>query len=287
MARKTNLPDLLKLQEFPQPEIWNLRYPVLLCHGFGALASLFNPSPLHETAMILRSHGIKAFAPNIVPYATIEIRAAAWGKIIAKLLESIPEKKIHIVAHSMAGLDIRYALHRLQFHDHVASFITFSSPHHGSPLADLALETPELLRKPFIKLTDFLGTKTYPSINSDARGALHQLSPDYVINTFNKECPPVDKTPLFSITSSCGLGTDTPIGTALHSFNKYIYEKEGENDGFVSRNSSAFGEVLFHTDLSHYEQIRLLLNKKDEPRWKSVWKRIYATQKQLEQEMKI
>ncbi len=284
MSKKSNLPDLLKLQEFPQPEIRNLRYPVLLCHGFGALASLFNPSPLHETAMILRSHGIKAFAPNIVPYATIEIRAAGWGKIVAKLLESIPERKIHIVAHSMAGLDMRYALHRLQFHDHVASLITFSSPHHGSPLADLILETPEVLRKPLIKLTDYFGSKTYPSINSDARGALHQLTPDYVKNVFNEQCPPDSKVPFYSITSSCGIGTEREIGAVLNTFNKHIYEREGENDAFVSRKSAAWGEVLFNADLSHYEQVRLLLSKKDESRWESVWKRIYTIQRQIEQE---
>ena len=284
MGKKTDSKKLFELHEFPQPEIWPLRYPVLLCHGFGALASLFNPSPLHETAMILRSHGIQAYAPNIVPYATIEVRAGAWGKVIAKLLKQLPEKKIHIVAHSMAGLDIRYALHRLQFHDNVASLITFCSPHHGSPLADLAMKAPEFFQKIFISISNYLGSKSYPDVHSDARGALLQLSPEHVIHKFNKTCPVTETVPLYSITSSCGVGTSTPIGKALKTFNRYIYDIEGENDGFVSRKSAAFGEVLFHTDLSHHEQIRLVLGKNGEERWKNTWKQIYQKLREIEQQ---
>ena len=283
MNRKP-LAERLQLEEFPQPEIRHLTYPLLLCHGFGALASVFNPSPLHETAMILRTKGMKAFAPNIVPYATIEVRAAAWGKIIARILKSQQEKKLHIVAHSMAGLDIRYALHRLDLSPHVASFITIASPHHGSPLANLALETPDFIRDTMIKMTDYLGSKTYPEIDSNALGALHQLSPEYVTETFNKECPWNSPVPQYCITASCGLGTGIPIGAALNVFNHYIFDREGENDGFVSCKSATFGPVLTHTDLSHYEQIRLFLRNRDENRWESLWNVICSKLQEIEAE---
>lgn len=284
MNAKKSLTERIKLEEFPQPEMWSLKYPVLLCHGFGALASVFSPSPLHDTAIILRQHGIKAFAPNIVPYATIEVRAAAWGKIIARILKDLPEQKIHIVAHSMSGLDIRYALQRLDLEPHVASLITLCSPHHGSPLANLALETPDVLRETMIKMTNYFGSKTYPEIDSNALGALHQLSPEYVTEDFNQRCPWNHNIPLYCITASCGLGTGIPIGASLNVFNRYIFDREGENDGFVSRKSAEFGEVLYHTDLSHYEQIRLFLRQRDEERWKNLWTIIYNKQKDIETE---
>ncbi len=282
MNSQKPLAERFKLDEFPQPEVWNLKYPVLLCHGFGALASVFNPSPLHETAIILRNHGIKAFAPNIVPYATIEVRAAAWGKIIARILKELPEKKLHVVAHSMAGLDMRYALRRLDLDPYIASLITLCSPHQGSPLANLALETPDLLRDTIIKMTDFFGSKTYPKIDSNALGALHQLTPEYVTTEFNPNCPWEHDIPVYSITASCGLGTGVPIGASLNVFNRYIFECEGENDGFVSLKSAEFKEVLLHTDLSHHEQIRLFLRQRDEGRWKNLWKVIYDKQKDIE-----
>ena len=67
---KSNPPALIKrlqLKEFTQPDIIQTKYPMFLCHGFGALGSLMKPSPLHDPAMLMREHGVIAFAPNVVP----------------------------------------------------------------------------------------------------------------------------------------------------------------------------------------------------------------------------
>jgi triacylglycerol lipase len=49
------------------------------------------------------------------------------------------DARIHIIAHSMGGLDARYALHRdvLGLRARVASLSTIATPHRGSPIADL------------------------------------------------------------------------------------------------------------------------------------------------------
>ncbi len=57
----------LELDEFPEPEVVHLNHPVLLCHGYGAIASLVKPAPLYDVAMLMRGHNVLAFAPNIVP----------------------------------------------------------------------------------------------------------------------------------------------------------------------------------------------------------------------------
>lgn len=67
----------MELKEFPGPEIIHLKHPVLLCHGYGAIATLVKPSPLYDIAMMMRRHHVLAYAPNIVPYAKIETRARA------------------------------------------------------------------------------------------------------------------------------------------------------------------------------------------------------------------
>ncbi|MDX1639830.1 MAG: alpha/beta hydrolase, partial [Balneolaceae bacterium] len=109
-----------KLEAFPEPEYIRLEHPVLLCHGYGAFASLVKPSPLNDIALFMRSHGVLAFAPNIVPYAKIEIRSREWKTLIRQLSERYDIPKFNIIAHSMGGLDIRYALARLELERHVA-----------------------------------------------------------------------------------------------------------------------------------------------------------------------
>lgn len=51
-----------------------------------------------------------------------------------------PDKKVHIIAHSMGGLDGRYLLSPANpgnIADRVCSLTTIGTPHQGSPLADL------------------------------------------------------------------------------------------------------------------------------------------------------
>src|SRR5699024_4307265 len=102
-------------------------YPVLLCHGYGAIASLVKPSPLYDIAMLMRRHHVMAFAPNIVPYAKIEVRAARWVKLMQAIIKQSQAEKLNIIAHSMGGLDMRYALSQLGASEHAASFTTIST----------------------------------------------------------------------------------------------------------------------------------------------------------------
>jgi len=49
-----------------------------------------------------------------------------------------PSKKVHIIAHSMGGLDARYLLSKNEngIADYVSTLTTVGTPHSGSPLAD-------------------------------------------------------------------------------------------------------------------------------------------------------
>jgi triacylglycerol esterase/lipase EstA (alpha/beta hydrolase family) len=61
--------------------------------------------------------------------------------LAAQVAARFPNGKVHIIAHSMAGLDARYLLsHNLQSlanPGRVASLSTVATPHCGSPVADL------------------------------------------------------------------------------------------------------------------------------------------------------
>ena len=129
MAKLTStaIRRLTKLEPFPQPEIIPLRHPVVLMHGLSLLAFLARGGHLHEEAMYLRVRGVMAFAPNVSPYDTIPARAATWKKHLREIMLQTRHDKIHLIAHSMGGLDARYLISKLGMYQHVLSLTTNSS----------------------------------------------------------------------------------------------------------------------------------------------------------------
>lgn len=260
-----------ELNEFPEPETVDLKHPVLLCHGYGAIASLVKPSPLYDVAILLRSHNVQAFAPNIVPYAKIETRAESWVKRIHELSESIPGGKVNIIAHSMGGLDIRYALSKLDVAQNVASLTTVSTPHRGTSLAELTLKTPETIRDKLADFLDWMGDRIYPHTKSDSVGSAAQLTRQYVTEVFNPSVPNVDDIPYYSYSSAVGKGTENPIRVIARYQNKHIFEIEGPNDGMVSVESAKWGEHVETSNLSHLEQMNMRVKNGREGVFKSFW----------------
>ena len=271
MSERTNLLQRFKLLEFPQPEIFRTKYPILLCHGFGAIGSLVKPSPLHDPCMLMREHGIIAFAPNIVPYASIETRAKNWVRIIKAVCTQYDLDKVNVVAHSMGGLDMRHALAHLGIQDKVASLTTIASPHHGTFLADLVLKTPEILTERISEVVDWFGNNVYPNEKSDAIGSVEQLTIGYVKDQFNEDTPDPEGIPIFSYGAAVGKGTNYTLNPIFKFQNVQIFEKEGVNDSFVSVESSKWGEYMGCVNISHLNQINVQVSKDNRPRYNDLW----------------
>ncbi|MTI88152.1 MAG: alpha/beta hydrolase [Balneolaceae bacterium] len=271
MSEKKSLLTRFALKEFPQPEIVQLKYPVFLCHGYGAISSLVKPSPLHDPCMLMREHGVMAFAPNIVPYACIETRAKNWARLIRQVCNQHHFEKINIVAHSMGGLDIRHAIAHMDIEDNVASFTTLATPHRGTYLADLILKTPETLTEKISEVVDWFGNNVYPQEKSDAIGSVEQLTLNYVRTTFNPATPPPEHIPIFSYSAAVGKGTESSLNPIFKFQNTQIYEHEGINDSFVSVESATWGEHLGTVSLSHLNQINVQVNKENRPVYYNFW----------------
>lgn len=261
----------MQLEEFPQPDPVFIPLPVVLCHGFGAMGNLYGKGLMHDVAMMYREHCIVSFAPNIVPYARISIRAQAWSDHILKVKKSTGAQKVHAIAHSMAGLDLRYAIHKFELHKHLASLTTVSTPHEGTSLTGLTLNAPDSVQRSLAGIINWFGNNVYPSVPSDVLGALEELSPDYVKNKFNPSNPDHRDVKYFSAVASCGKGTDHPISKLLVPFNQYLFDREGLNDGYVSESGARYGRVIASTYLSHAEQIGLQLPNKYRAEWKRFW----------------
>lgn len=271
MADRSTLLKRFELKVYPQPELLQLNYPVFMCHGYGAIGSVIKSGPMHDPCMEIRTHGVAAIAPNIVPYARIETRAENWVELIEKFCNDQGYEKVNVVAHSMGGLDMRCALTNLGVADKVESLTTLATPHHGSSLADLVLKTPELVMEKLSEMFDWFGDNMYPKTKSDALGSLEQLTCSYMQDTFNPNHPDVDGVSYYSYSAAVGKGTKHSINPVLKFQNNQIFDKEGENDAFVSVESAKWGTHLKTVPLSHLAQMHLQMNKETQAIYQNFW----------------
>jgi triacylglycerol lipase len=108
---------------------------VVFAHGFGGTADSWDPAI--STAIEADGHAVlRASVPSV---EGVEERAAALVPQIDPFLAATGATQVHIIAHSMGGLDARYAISSLGLAPKVASLTTISTPHAGTPLADVAL----------------------------------------------------------------------------------------------------------------------------------------------------
>lgn len=277
MAETPAILKRFKLKQFPQPDLILLKYPIILCHGFGAVGSLIKPSPLHDPCMMMREHGVIAIAPNSVPYATIETRAQNWVRLIRQICEEHHFEKVNIIAHSMGGLDIRYALAHLDIHPLIASLTTVATPHHGTYLADLILKTPDRITEKLGEFMDWFGETVYPDEKSDVVRSVEQLTRSYIQDKFNPNTPDPDNIPIFSYSAAVGKGTDFSLNPVFLFQNTQIFDKEGANDSFVSVKSATWGEHLGTIALSHMNQINVQVSRENKPKFKDFWLGIAKT----------
>jgi len=73
--------------------------------------------------------------------ADLETRATELGDQITGILDANAATKVHIIAHSMGGLDARTLIVREpDWAERIASLTTIGTPHWGTPVADRLLE---------------------------------------------------------------------------------------------------------------------------------------------------
>lgn len=118
-----------------------LRAPIVLVHGlFGFARVRFGSwvkfDYFHGIPAALEAAGNRAVAAQLPPTGSIACRAE---QLKAFLLRHFPDEPVHLIAHSMGGLDSRYMISRLGMAGHVLSLTTLGTPHRGSPFADWAI----------------------------------------------------------------------------------------------------------------------------------------------------
>ncbi|HEU4611724.1 MAG TPA: alpha/beta fold hydrolase, partial [Kofleriaceae bacterium] len=116
--------------------------PVVLVHGLFGFDRIGVPGVrLHYFRGIvnhLEHAGCHAHAVRLPAAASVPDRA----RILADKIAALPHRRVDIIAHSLGGLDARYALAHLGLASKVRALVTIGTPHRGTPLADLAVGGP-------------------------------------------------------------------------------------------------------------------------------------------------
>ncbi|HEX8072233.1 MAG TPA: alpha/beta fold hydrolase [Pyrinomonadaceae bacterium] len=88
----------------------------------------------------LRDQGFTVEHTSVSFAAGVERRAADLKREVERVLRTHNAPQVHIIGHSMGGLDARHMIVNLQMADRVASLTTIGTPHDGSPVARWVLE---------------------------------------------------------------------------------------------------------------------------------------------------
>lgn len=110
------------------------QHPVMLVHGLGADKSCFSTmeAHLHRAGYTVYSVDYSCLGSDIEACAKNLEREAAW------LLEKTGSDRVHVVAHSLGGVVLRWASAHTRLRDWLGVGITLGSPHRGTPTARLA-----------------------------------------------------------------------------------------------------------------------------------------------------
>ncbi len=84
----------------------------------------------------LEAHGFSVSHPNQDFSGSVDLRAEQLRDRVNDVLRTSGVTKVHIIAHSMGGLDARHMIVDKLMADRVATLTTIGTPHHGSPVAD-------------------------------------------------------------------------------------------------------------------------------------------------------
>ena len=144
---------------------------IVLAHGvlgFGNLIGVptfinyFNGVAAH-----LRRSGHNVIAPQVNPFGSVAQRG---DQLAAAILRQAPAgERVHILAHSMGGLDARHAItHVPDVSGRVATLVSIGTPHRGSPVADAIADRTDPL---FAHIPTFV----VDQLQRNA-GALHDLT---------------------------------------------------------------------------------------------------------------
>lgn len=258
----------------------SLKYPILLVHGYGArdqgLLACWGRLPAY-----LEGLGLDVHLSSHDSYGTVSGNAIQLAEIIHKLAPA--PKKMHIIAHSKGGLDVREALEITGVRERVASLITLGTPHNGIEFIEKLSSLPSVLKSGVTSLGDKVA-KLLGDEDPATMQAFRDMSPA-VCQERNERLPIPEDLPYLAVAGACSrLGSCIDLTVNYH----YLSFKDCPSDGLVPIESALFGprqEIwraagdspgISHHDLCDFHQ-RDLRIERCQLNSESNWQQVLAT----------
>jgi triacylglycerol lipase len=207
---------------------------IILAHGLfgfgdllpGVLSFLPSLHYFNGVADHLRENGHTVLEPQVNPIGSIQSRGDQLAMKILK--QTSPNDRVHILAHSMGGLDARHAItNRNDLVPRIATLVTIGTPHRGSPVADAIVSGSGPL---FQAIPNSFKHKLQQNA-----GALHDLTSGACI-PFNQGTADAANVRYINVAGDASLGGDELL---LFQLAAAIGNITGEiNDGVVTKSSA-------------------------------------------------
>ncbi|HTJ46971.1 MAG TPA: hypothetical protein VL463_32935 [Kofleriaceae bacterium] len=216
------------------------RTGVVLVHGLMGFDQLgIGPTRVdyfRGIASTLEAAGCEVITARMSPLASVPVRAAQ----LARVVEQLPHDRLVFVAHSMGGLDARWAIAREGLASRTAALLSIGTPHRGTPIADL------LAVRPLERARRAMGRF---GLSSEAIDWLttHRLE---MLNRELADVPGVRYACLITATSD-----RTRVHPLLRAPHAYLARAHGPSDGLVPRSSQIWGEIVGEEECDHWAQI--------------------------------
>jgi triacylglycerol lipase len=211
----------------------------------------------------LEASGNVVLVPRVSPTASVATRA---GELKAYLLSHLGRRPVHLIAHSMGGLDARYMISRLGMEQQVLSLTTIGTPHRGTTFADFGVA----------RLTRWLR----PAFRAAG------LPEDAFFDLTTERCRRFNETvldaPGVRYTAVAGICEKPWLGGMWALPSHIVGRAEGPNDGVVSVASATWG---WRTDCWDGDHLNLVNWPNRLARWRGRWRDRAADYGQIVREL--
>ncbi|MCO5142487.1 MAG: hypothetical protein M9962_05295 [Oligoflexia bacterium] len=239
---------------FAQGELTTpLKHPIVLVHGatYGGaslkIGFLNFGDYFEKIPAFLSQAGTTVKIADLPTDVGIGERAA----VLQSFLKSeFKNTKVNIIAHSLGGLDARYAATVLRS-PNILSITTIGTPHRGTPLADWGVNQMK---------NEGLWYYFFLLLGYDLKGRrfLPELATEYMQKTFNPKVPNRADIQYFSVRTKASFKKKS-MSRLLWFTSRWVESdgsiKNGEHDGLVPFESQGWGKILLNMELDHLAQM--------------------------------
>lgn len=226
-------------------------HPIILAHGITRpdylIDFIMRKLNLHDYSLVvdrfhyfkgiashLRRHNFEVYTTSVSFAANVETRAQDLAREVQKILEHTGHLKVHIIGHSMGGLDARHMIVDENMAGCVASLTTIGTPHLGASVADWFMQNR--LSRVLEALGKVINLEGFKSLTTTA------------CREFNEAARHAEASNAVLYQTFAGWQERERTFLPFQKTWQITYDLEGDNDGLVSKTSQRWQDRLVADD---------------------------------------